>query len=516
MIKWIWYANIAVILTAVLVLIIGLSRLTIREPLVLAGSSDTADTEASGPSAAGAAKAMSESALVSAARKYADRWKEPKGSVQITLKPDDFVSDLARWQIDGGPWQLNNAIVDNLPVGKHKVAFKPVADWNSPKDITINVARRKTSTAKGLYQIIKKGSLTVKIEPQEALKLKPQWKIGNSPWQNSGDTVSGILAGNRSVTFKNIDEWNTPPDLDVVIAHEKTTQASATYVIKPVGSLKVILEPQLVQDTDAQWRLDDGPWQNSGATLNKIPAGSQQIRFKDVEDWWKPDQMKVEIAQDQTTEASATYTLKTYGSVTVTIGPEQLLNEGAQWRVDSNPWRNSGAVDDKVLVGSVHMVTFKSIKGWGKVAPINVEVEQGQLVELSATYNETKPPPPSGLSIKTTLAIKDKIYLGKAWIRMIADNETKLFSVGDAIGNYKIHSITEGTVNFTRGHFKYAMKVPEPKVGDAIASMGPDNPQNQADLGDSKQVEEEEVLPGVEIRKLENRPPPQKPKKIIR
>jgi len=476
MIKWIWYGNAAVLLAAILVLIIGLPHLLAREPRDSVLQEDPTGGKSSGPSTSsigGDRQTKAESPLVKIARKYSERWKPPVGSVQVSLKPKEIVDTRARWRVDNSPWQVNNAIIENLPQGKHTISFYAVNDWIKPEDITVNVFRRKTSTAKGIYKIVECGSLKVIIEPPQVRDLQAQWQVDNDPWQESGATVSGVLAGKHTVRFKAVPDWNAPSPVSVNIAHEQTTEASGTYVVKPVGSLKVTLGPQPVLDAKAQWQLDNGTWQDSDAILNKIPTGLHQVRFNTIADWWTPDPVQVTIDQDQTAEASGTYTPKVYGSIRVNIGPPQVLEAGAQWRVDGKAWQASGDIDDKVLVGEPHSVEFKAVNGWDQVYPVNAEVAEDHITEVAAIYVESKPPAPTGLSIQGTFAYESK-YLGQAWIKLATEKRAKLYFVGEKVGEYMIESITKGTVNFTRRGFKYALSVPKPKPG-AVSNIPPRN-----------------------------------------
>ena len=45
------------------------------------------------------------------------------GALQVTISPPGAVSAGAQWQVDGGPLQNSGAVVTNLAVGMHTVAF---------------------------------------------------------------------------------------------------------------------------------------------------------------------------------------------------------------------------------------------------------------------------------------------------------------------------------------------------------------------------------------------------------
>ena len=85
------------------------------------------------------------------------------------------------------------------------------------------------------------------------------------------------------------------------------------------------------------------------------------VQFKPVEGWNVPKSLTVEVSRGKTVTATATYTKKPppeYGSLTVTMVPNEVLDLGAQWRVANNPWKKSGQTQDMVLVGR-QIITFK-------------------------------------------------------------------------------------------------------------------------------------------------------------
>ncbi|MCP4712158.1 MAG: hypothetical protein GY869_26340 [Planctomycetes bacterium] len=481
MIKSIWYGNAAIVLIAILVLFFGLpnlgdiptdSTLVTGEP----GSDGAAGTTGSVTDSQGN---LVESALVSVTRKYSERWKPPAGSVQINLAPSDVDSDQARWRVDGGAWQASNAIVSELPIGPHRISFKPLSEWIKPLDMTLNVARKKTTTAKGEYKAIEKGSIRVIIVPEELLELKPQWRVDNNPWQNSGATVEGILVGRHAITFKDLPDWNIPEPINAVVTHEQLTEATGTYVLKPVGSLTVTLGPETVLDAQAEWKLDNGPWQKSDATINKIAVGRHRVQAKQISEWWQPDSIDVEITEDETTVASINYEPVLYGSVLVKIIPEAAAQSGIQWRIDQNPLQGSGLIDDRVIAGQAHKLQFIPTPDWEPVDSVDVELIEGQLARYTVEFTQKTPPPPVGLTIKTTLAFTGKPLLGSAWIKTLSDKGYKLYFVGEEIAEYKIESITPGQVHFSKRGFKYILNVPLPQVGVEPTGVAPPETDEQ-------------------------------------
>jgi hypothetical protein len=57
----------------------------------------------------------------------------------------------------------------------------------------------------------------------------------------------------------------------------------------------------------AEWRVNNGPWQVSGATVTGIPTGTRTIAFRAAKDWVTPGDQQIDVQQDQTADATVTY-----------------------------------------------------------------------------------------------------------------------------------------------------------------------------------------------------------------
>jgi hypothetical protein len=73
------------------------------------------------------------------------------------------------------------------------------------------------------------------------------------------------------------------------------------------------------------------------------------------------------------------------GNLTVTLTPTQAVSAGAQWRVDSGTWRNSGATV-KNLTNAVHTVDYKTVAGWVAPAPATVTLTNNVTTTVTGTY----------------------------------------------------------------------------------------------------------------------------------
>ncbi len=163
------------------------------------------------------------------------------------------------------------------------------------------------------------GSLTVTITPAAAVTAGAHWQVDGGSWQNSGATVSGLTAGPHTLTFKTISGWTTPAAETVTISSGVTTSESGTYV-QQTGSLTVTITPTAAVTAGANWQVDGGSWQSSGATVSGLTAGPHTLAFKTISGWTTPAAKTVTISSGVTTSDSGTYVQQT-GSLTVTITP---------------------------------------------------------------------------------------------------------------------------------------------------------------------------------------------------
>ena len=78
-----------------------------------------------------------------------------------------------------------------------------------------------------------------------------------------------------------------------------------------LGSLQVTIVPAGAVSAGAQWRVDSGTWQNSGATVTNLVAGNHPVSFSTVTGWTapSPNPESVTIAINQLTSLTRSYTL---------------------------------------------------------------------------------------------------------------------------------------------------------------------------------------------------------------
>lgn len=303
--------------------------------------------------------------------------------------PANAVTAGGQWRIDGGVWNNSGGTVSSLTVGTHTVSFKDVTGWTKPenKTVTIEDAKNTTSTGTCVQQF---GSLKVNISPASAVTAGAKWRVDSGVWNNSDATVSNLTVGTHTLEYKDVAGWTKPINQTVSIQNNLTTTESGAY-IQQFGSLTVSISPENAIIAGAQWQIDGGNWNNSGATVPNLTVGTHTVSFKEVTGWTKPANQTVTIKNEENTVTTGTYSQQ-FGSLTVSILPANAVSAGAKWRVDAGNWQNSGATVSSLNIGT-HTVDFKDVSGWAKPNSQSVTIENGSVYKLTATYISTSGQP---------------------------------------------------------------------------------------------------------------------------
>ena len=90
------------------------------------------------------------------------------GSLQVTISPAGAVSAGAQWQVDGGAWQTNGAMVSGLSATNHTVAFSTVSGWTTPANQTIAIKAGQTTNTVGTYVAAQTAVITLSVSPTGA------------------------------------------------------------------------------------------------------------------------------------------------------------------------------------------------------------------------------------------------------------------------------------------------------------------------------------------------------------
>ncbi|MHC4110389.1 MAG: NHL repeat-containing protein, partial [Planctomycetota bacterium] len=306
---------------------------------------------------------------------------QQKGSLLVTISPQEAIDGGAQWRVDGGIWRDSNDIATNLTVGSHTVEYKPITNnWKGPDSQTVQINDGLTTMVTGTY--VQTGSLQVLIYPQAAIDIGAQWRVDGGAWRNSGYTEPNLPVGSHTIDYKPVLGWNEPNSRTVQINHGEMSRISGTYVLQR-GALKVTILPQAAADAGAQWRVDSGAWQDSNNIVTNILVGFHTVEYKSITNWNTPANQTLQITNDQTTTTSGTY-IPT-GSLQVIILPQAAVNAGAQWRIDRGIWRDSSYIETGISVGT-HTFEYKPINGWNTPPNETVQIEQSRMTTRIGTY----------------------------------------------------------------------------------------------------------------------------------
>ncbi|GMW03065.1 MAG: hypothetical protein AMXMBFR84_42010 [Candidatus Hydrogenedentota bacterium] len=328
------------------------------------------------------------------------------GSIQTTILPAGAVSAGAKWHTGDNILQNSGATVSNLAPGNYSVVFTPVAGWIKPATQNVQVSSSATTQVTGTY--VQAGSVSVTIQPAEAMAAGAQWRLDGGPMQASGATLTDVTPGSHTITFSTVAGWITPADIQATVTGGQTNDETGTYVAR-TGSLNVTLLPTAAVTAGGQWQVDGGAWHNSGDTVNGLSiVGQRTVSFKSISGWAKPGDKSVQIVEGQTANESGTYTVET-GSLKVTIEPDEAVNAGAKWRVDNGALNASGATVTGLSVDE-HILSFVQVDGWVTPAPQNVDITANTLTTKTGTYQKATLTTPSGLQASDG-TFTDKIRL---------------------------------------------------------------------------------------------------------
>ena len=326
-----------------------------------------------------------------------------KGSLKVTIYPQQAIDAGAQWRVDGGAWNDHGHIEPNLVVGPHTVEYKPIGNYfTEPNSQTVPIYPAQMSITSGMY--IPTGLLQVIILPAEANDAGAKWRVDGGTWHDSNDIEADIMIGSHTVEFKTTFGWFEPNSQTVMINFAQTTTITDIYV-RQKGALNVTISPQAAIDAGAQWRVDGGTWRDSNDTEPNLPVGFHILEYKPITNFNEPNSETILINYGPTTITSGTYIQS--GSVQVTISPPEAIDDGAQWRVDGGAWHDSNDIETNLAIG-MHTVEYKPIYGWNEPNSETLLINFGQTTTTSGMYTR------SG-SLLVTISPQEAIDANAQW-----------------------------------------------------------------------------------------------------
>jgi len=190
------------------------------------------------------------------------------------------------------------------------------------------------------------GALQVTIQPPAAVADGAQWQVDGGAWQSSGVTVSNIITGSHTVSFNPISGWTPPAGITLLVNSNVTSTASGTYLQLP-GAVQVIIDPPAAASAGAEWRVNGGAWQKSGAIVGLTLATTQAtVAFNTLPGWTSPAGQTVAVSAGQTNVLTVNWVDDLRPKVTIN-------NLAAGQQVTSAAYTVTGTASDNAGVASV-------------------------------------------------------------------------------------------------------------------------------------------------------------------
>ncbi len=215
-----------------------------------------------------------------------------------------------------------------------------------------------------------RGSLRVVLEGPASAR----WSLDGKGSYESGRTLTGLPAGQHSVSFSDVDLWARPADSLVAVERDAKTTRDAKY-IQQNASIWVTVEGP----ASARWTLDGKDAYEDGSTVAKV-AGKRKVTFEEVPGWDAPAPQTVTVPKNAPQAVRGIYKRQT-GSLTVTVkGPEE-----ARWSLGGIGSYRSGETVENIPTGECR-VSFSGVAEWDSPSDVSVQVEKGAVTAASGEY----------------------------------------------------------------------------------------------------------------------------------
>jgi uncharacterized repeat protein (TIGR03803 family) len=287
----------------------------------------------------------------------------------------------AQWRIDGGAWQASEATVTDLAIDTpHTIEYSPVAGYPTPPSETITLVSWQHPYLTRNYNQL--AQLTVSLNPTSA-----QWRVDGGAWRASGATVVNLSTTVvHTVEYSAVAGYTAPATETVALTSGQQQSLSRTYTA--LAQLTLTLSPG-----SAQWRVDSGAWQASGATVADLSVGNHTVSYSAVAGYITP------ASETLTLSAGPQALTRSYlqpAQLSITLTPASGL-----WRIDGGAWQTSGTTVTINAVNTAHTIDYSAVAGYIAPSSETVTLSSGQQQSFSRTYTAL---PPAQVAITLTPA----------------------------------------------------------------------------------------------------------------
>jgi hypothetical protein len=132
--------------------------------------------------------------------------------------------------------------------------------------------------------------------------------------------------------------------------------------------------------------VDSGTWRDSGVTVTNLGYGEHSVEFSPMPPWISPSNQTIEVVQDGLIISTGLYTQ--VAGIQVDISPPQAIADGAQWRLTSGSWQDSGTF--LALTPGDYTIEFKEIGSLLRPGNITTTVVDQVAIYISAYYYDVQ------------------------------------------------------------------------------------------------------------------------------
>lgn len=379
------------------------------------------------------------------------------GSVKIILQPQEAIDDGIEWTLDFSTYNKSGETQSLVAPGTYDVHFAG-AGWDKVGVQVTVIASQTTEKTVTLEEV--KGWATVNINPAEAAAQNPRWSPdGGTTWYDDGEKAE-LREGTHQVTFSEIDFYDVPSPLDIIVQESSHDEWDASYSQR-AGGLQIFLKPDEIA-ASAGWRMQgDTTWRDSGYTYTPYGAGPYTIEFKDVINYSKPTQTTYNLYGESAVDTyTAAYTANE-ATLTVNITDDDpgrnVNNEGAKWSMHIDGiWRDSG---DTVVVTAPDtvIVKFKDVDGWSTPKLVTVDLNPDDAKEFAREYKRS-----GGHYAGTVIDEYGNPLTGVTIQVSLKDGSFVTSTTVDGNGEFLIRGLQPGIIHYFRAIKQNYTFVPDP------------------------------------------------------
>ncbi|NCD34770.1 MAG: hypothetical protein EOL87_15310 [Spartobacteria bacterium] len=243
------------------------------------------------------------------------------------------------------------------------------------------------------FQLFPVGSMQVALNFDPNLTQdSARWRLHNcaleTNWFASYGRIDNLPTGTYTTEYSAVNGWDTPPVTSRTVTNGASVSITATYT-QQHGSVQTTLLPANAAAAGAQWQLTSGydtSWHNTDQSIANLPVGTYTQIFKSIDGWYSPATQSLSIVKDQLTTTTGVYVQITYGNATCSLQPDEVLSNGAAWRLTtSTNWLASGYNLTNIITGT-YTAEFKTVSGWRTPNDIQLTIYDGLTTTTTVTY----------------------------------------------------------------------------------------------------------------------------------